>query len=82
MSNAVTKNNGQQADTLVENISDTAFWVAFYRAMETERSDAHFRDPYARLLAGNRGERIARSIPWGKASGKSLQSLGKETHCR
>lgn len=72
MLNAVTKNDGHQANTLIENISDTAFWVAFYRAMETERSDAHFRDPYARLLAGNQGERIARSMPWGKASASAM----------
>ena len=30
---------------LIENISDTAIWVATYRAMETERRDAIFRDP-------------------------------------
>jgi O-methyltransferase involved in polyketide biosynthesis len=36
----------------IEHISDTARWVAFYRAMETERPDAIFRDPFARQLAG------------------------------
>lgn len=41
---------------LIENISDTALWVAYYRAMETERPDAHFHDPYARMLAGERGK--------------------------
>jgi len=46
----------------VENISDTARWVAVYRAMETERPDAHFRDPHARELAGERGEQILRSM--------------------
>ena len=46
----------------VEHISDTARWVAVYRAMETERPDAHFRDPYARRLAGTRGEEIVRSL--------------------
>jgi methyltransferase (TIGR00027 family) len=45
----------------VRNISDTALWVAYYRALETERPDALFRDPFARTLAGERGERIARS---------------------
>jgi methyltransferase (TIGR00027 family) len=34
-----------------------------YRAQETERPDAHFRDPYARLLAGERGEEILRRMP-------------------
>ena len=46
----------------IRNISDTALWVAFYRAKETERQDALFRDPFARKLAGERGERIAREM--------------------
>jgi methyltransferase (TIGR00027 family) len=50
-------------DPSIESISDTACWVALYRAMESERSDAHFRDPYARRLAGTRGEDIARTLP-------------------
>jgi methyltransferase (TIGR00027 family) len=50
------------AGPLVRNISDTALWVAVYRARETERPDAHFRDPYARKLAGERGEQIAATI--------------------
>src|SRR5262245_37755713 len=48
------------------NISDTARWVAMYRAMETERRDAIFRDAYARRLAGARGEEILASMPKGK----------------
>ena len=44
---------------LVRNISDTALWVAHYRAEETDRPDAVFRDPYARALAGERGAQIA-----------------------
>src|SRR5262245_31411359 len=47
----------------LRDISDTARWMAVYRARETERPDAHFRDPFARRLAGERGERIADSIP-------------------
>lgn len=42
-----------------QNISDTARWVATYRAIETERPDAWFRDPLAKRLAGERGERLA-----------------------
>src|SRR2546430_8617035 len=38
--------------------------MAVYRARETERADAAFRDPYARALAGERGERIAISMPF------------------
>lgn len=48
---------------IFENISDTARWVAVYRAWETERSDSIFRDPYARRLAGERGEEIVRTLP-------------------
>lgn len=43
----------------IRNVSDTALWVAMYRALESERPDALFRDPYARALAGERGARIA-----------------------
>src|SRR5260370_29189611 len=46
----------------IRNISDTARWVAVYRARETERTDAVFRDPFARRLAGERGEQIAASM--------------------
>ncbi|HEX5409001.1 MAG TPA: SAM-dependent methyltransferase [Gemmatimonadaceae bacterium] len=50
----------------IEHISDTARWVAFYRAMETERADAIFRDPYARRLAGPKGEQIVNTIKQGR----------------
>ena len=42
----------------IRNISDTAQWVAIYRAIETERPDALFKDPFARKLAGERGQQI------------------------
>ena len=47
---------------LIRNISDTARWAAVFRARETERSDALFRDPFARRLAGERGEQIAAAM--------------------
>ncbi|HTM25236.1 MAG TPA: SAM-dependent methyltransferase [Vicinamibacterales bacterium] len=50
-----------EREPLVRDISDTAYWVAHYRAMETDRADAVFRDPYARALAGERGEGIAKA---------------------
>ena len=50
-----------EREPLVRNISDTALWVAHYRALETERSDAVFKDPFARMLAGERGREIARA---------------------
>lgn len=49
----------------VRNISDTARWVAYFRARETERPDGLFRDPYAARLAGERGFEIANTLPEG-----------------
>lgn len=48
--------------SLIRDVSDTARWMAAYRAQETERDDAAFKDPFARALAGERGERIAAAI--------------------
>ena len=53
-----------QPEPLIRNISDTARWAAVYRARETERPDALFRDPFARRLAGDRGEQIAKAMPF------------------
>lgn len=47
----------------VSNVSDTARWVAVYRAWESARSDALFHDPYADALAGERGRAIAALMP-------------------
>jgi methyltransferase (TIGR00027 family) len=49
----------------VRNISDTARWAAYFRAQETARPDALFRDPYADRLAGQRGTDIANTLPDG-----------------
>ncbi len=54
------------AEPLIRDVSDTARWVAVYRARESERPDAVFRDPYARRLAGDRGEQIANAMPFGQ----------------
>jgi methyltransferase (TIGR00027 family) len=42
----------------IRDIADTAWWTAVYRARESERTDALFRDPFARRLAGERGAEI------------------------
>ncbi|MEI9951761.1 MAG: SAM-dependent methyltransferase [Pseudomonadota bacterium] len=47
----------------IEHVTDTAFWVANYRARESERPDALFHDPLAGLLSGEKGSQIARSMP-------------------
>jgi methyltransferase (TIGR00027 family) len=46
----------------IKHISDTARWMAYIRAVESERPDALFRDSYARQLAGTFGEAVARDI--------------------
>src|SRR5579863_1826451 len=46
----------------IRNVSDTALWVAVFRAQESERKDPLFFDPYARELAGERGAEIARQV--------------------
>lgn len=51
----------------IGNISDTARWVAVYRAMETARPDAVFRDRFAERLAGERGHQIVEEMPSGRA---------------
>jgi len=52
-----------RSEPAIRNISDTAHWAAVYRARETERPDALFRDPFARRLAGERGEQIFTTLP-------------------
>jgi methyltransferase (TIGR00027 family) len=60
------------SEPLIRNVSDTARWVAVYRAQETERADAIFRDPFARRLAGERGEQIAKLMPLGSDNAWSM----------
>ncbi|HEY4597180.1 MAG TPA: class I SAM-dependent methyltransferase, partial [Thermoanaerobaculia bacterium] len=50
----------------LENVSDTARWVAVYRVMESARPDALFHDPYAERLAGERGHQILDSLKGGR----------------
>ena len=50
------------AESSIRNVSDTALWVAVFRAQESERSDPLFFDPYARELAGERGAEIAKQV--------------------
>jgi len=46
-------------EPLIKGVPDTAFMVAAWRARESERGDALFRDPFAALLAGARGPAMA-----------------------
>ena len=57
---------------LIRNIADTALWVAVYRADETDRTDAVFHDSYARMLAGERGEKIVEAMESGRKNSWSF----------
>jgi methyltransferase (TIGR00027 family) len=49
-------------EPLIRSLSDTARWVAYHRATESDRPDRLFNDPYARRLAGERGALIGRKL--------------------
>jgi len=50
-------------EPVITHVSDTARWIAAYRAIESRRPDALFRDPFADRLAGARGYAIAAKAP-------------------
>jgi methyltransferase (TIGR00027 family) len=52
-------------DEAIQHVSDTAWLAAGWRAMEGRRPDALFQDPFAAGLAGERGLRIAQTLPDG-----------------
>ena len=64
-------------EPLVSNVSDTARWVAQYRAMESARPDALFRDPLAARVAGARGEAIVADVPRKLRNGWSIVTRTK-----
>jgi methyltransferase (TIGR00027 family) len=59
-------------EPLIRSVSDTALWMAEFRARETDRPDAAFRDPFARALAGDRGQRIAAQMSFGEENAWSF----------
>ena len=60
---------------VISDVSDTAIWVAHYRVQESERPDALFHDPLAKLLVGDRGAQIAKRFgPTGKYTAWSVVS--------
>lgn len=59
-------------DTPIQDVSDTAFWVAVYRAKESLRPDALFKDPLADRLAGERGREIEAKMSASRYTGWSL----------
>ena len=56
----------ERQDEQLRNVSDTALWVAAYRAEESERPDALFQDPFARRLTGERGFGLLGAMPKGR----------------
>jgi methyltransferase (TIGR00027 family) len=50
-------------EPLISHVSDTARWVATYRAVESARPDALFHDDLADRLAGARGRAIVAAAP-------------------
>lgn len=46
---------------MIKHVSDTAAWVAYYRALETQRSDSIFKDKFAKILLGDRSIEFAKA---------------------
>jgi methyltransferase (TIGR00027 family) len=57
---------------VIQNVSDTAFMVAGFRAAETEREEPLFRDPLAAKLAGEHGRNILATVPKSFVGGWSV----------
>lgn len=47
----------------IKHVSDTAHWIAAFRALESRKPDAVFKDPLAETLAGERGFAMVRETP-------------------
>jgi methyltransferase (TIGR00027 family) len=56
----------------IQHVSDTAHWIAHYRALESARPDALFKDPLAQVLARARGQSISGSLGMSKVMGWSI----------
>ncbi|HXD76229.1 MAG TPA: hypothetical protein VN616_00405 [Puia sp.] len=54
---------GFGSPALIQHVSDTALWIAAFRAEESRRSDAVFRDELAERLAGEKGRAMAAATP-------------------
>jgi methyltransferase (TIGR00027 family) len=65
----------RMTDSKIQNVSDTAFMVAVYRAKESERPDALFHDPLAGKLAGEHGKAIVAHLPRRAFFGQWLVSI-------
>jgi methyltransferase (TIGR00027 family) len=46
---------------MLNHVSDTSAWVAYYRALETDRNDSIFKDQFAKILIGERSIEFAKA---------------------
>lgn len=51
----------------IKDSFDTARLIAYYRALASEQPGGRISDPYARLLAGERGAELVQALPFGEA---------------
>src|SRR4051812_6371436 len=56
----------------IHHVSDTAHWIAAFRALETDRPDAVFKDHLARKLAGETGFEMVATTPNKEAMGFAM----------
>jgi methyltransferase (TIGR00027 family) len=68
----MAQSNDKEDPGTIHNVSDTARWVAYYRALESARPDAVFRDPFASRLAGPEGKAIVEALPQGTSWAPAL----------
>jgi len=47
----------------IHHVSDTSYWVAAFRAQESERQDAVFKDTLAKKLSGDKGMAMIAETP-------------------
>jgi len=48
-----------QTELTANFVNDSAMMIAYERFLETSREDALFKDPFARVLAGDKGEKLS-----------------------
>lgn len=51
-----------ETDLTANFVNDSAAMICFERFLETNRPDSLFQDPFARVLAGNKGERLSETF--------------------
>jgi O-methyltransferase involved in polyketide biosynthesis len=65
--------NTSSAELNIDHISDTALWIAAFRAQESKRPDALFNDQYAEILAGEQGYKMIDATPHSKAMAFAME---------